>query len=80
MKVVFNGLLETRRKGCAACGQRRVGKSVFVMKKTYILPSGFTKEFVYGKPTEVTDEDARFLLSYTYQDDNGLRKVFEVVE
>lgn len=81
MKVVFNGVLETAKTGgCAVCGKRRVSTNNFVMKKDYILPSGLTKTFLVGKEEEVSDEDGRFLLSYTYQDANGLRKAFEEVK
>lgn len=80
MRVVFNGVIEHKKKGCAVCGHRSVSKSGFLMKKTYILPSGQSKTFVYGKPEEVSERDARFLLSYTYKDENGTRSVFELID
>lgn len=80
MKIVFNGIMERTVKGCSACGTRRVSNHHFSMTKTYILPSGQTKTFYMGKEEEVSEMDGKFLLSYTYEDQNGTRKAFEEVK
>lgn len=79
MKIMFNGLMEKRRKGCSVCGQKHTEMG-FAGSKTYILPSGITKTFRAGRCVEVKDEDAEFLLSYCYEKDGEVRKVFEVCD
>lgn len=80
MKVVFNGVLEKVSKGCNCKKQGNTGYG-FVSQKMYILPSGQTKTFIVGKPEEVSEQDAHFLLSYMYKDVNGdFREVFSKVE
>lgn len=78
MKVVFNGLLEKRSGGCN-CRRQSNGYS-FVNSRMYILPSGQQKTFYVGKPEEVTERDAQFLLSYKTTDPNGTRSVFSIVK
>lgn len=75
MKVVFNGVLETRKKssGCKCRGGGGT-KSTFVTSKSYILPSGRVQTFVLDHPVEVDDRDGKFLLSYSYTDTDGVRK------
>ena len=80
MRIVFNGIMERTVRGCSACGSRRVSNNHFTMTKTYILPSGQTKTFHTGVIEEVSEMDGRFLLSYTYEDQNGTRKAFEEVK
>lgn len=78
MKIVFNGFFEKRSKGCPVCG-KRITDNQFISMKSYILPSGITKTFRVGKPEEVNDEDANFLLSYKYKDAKGnVKQVFDI--
>lgn len=79
MKIMFNGVIEKRKKGCSVCGQKRTEMG-FSGSKTYILPSGITKTFRAGKCVEVKDEDADFLLSYRYEEGGEVRNVFEVCD
>ncbi len=79
MTIKFNGMTEKRKKGCSVCG-RRHSESGFSVSKTYILPSGVTETFRAGRCVEVKDEDARFLLSYQYEKDGQIHKVFEVCD
>lgn len=79
MRIQFNGITEKASHGCGACGRRRTD-TVFKTAKTYILPSGITKTFIAGRPEEVSQKDADFLLLYRYQTPEGeTRQVFEVV-
>ena len=79
MKVVFNGVLEKKSKGCNCKG--KTADASFVRTKMYILPSGKSMYFYLGKPEEVSEEDGNFLLSYIYKDINGdTRAVFSKVE
>lgn len=80
MKIVFNGIVETIKSGCGACGKRRVSGKSYVTTKTYILPSGLTKTFRVGEEQEVSDRDGQFLLSYQTEDENGTRSVFSEVK
>lgn len=79
MKIVFNGVIERRRKGCSVCG-KTVNSAGFTTTKTYILPSGITKTFRAGRVEEVQDMDAEFLLSYRYMDGKEEKSVFEVYD
>lgn len=78
MKVVFKGIVEKGRKGCPVCGKRR-SQYVYRSRRPYILPSGSTKTFRAGVPTEVTDTDGNFLLSLTYESQGEIRHAFEAV-
>ena len=79
MKVVFNGVLEKKSKGCNCKG--KTADASFVRTKMYILPSGKSIHFYVGKPVEVSERDGNFLLSYIYKDANGSqRAVFSKVE
>ena len=78
MKIVFNGILEKRTRGCNCKGGSK-SEYGFVSSKMYILPSGNTKTFYRGKVETVSDKDGEFLLSYRFQDANGYREVFSKV-
>lgn len=79
MKVVFNGLLE-KKQNSGGCNCKRQGSTYsFVNSRKYILPSGTTKTFFVGRPEEVSERDAKFLLSYRVTDANGTRGVFSKV-
>lgn len=79
MKVVFNGVMEKRTKGCNCKG--RTSEVGFVKSKLYIMPSGQSKMFHLGKTEEVSEQDGRFLLSYVYSDANGsTRAIFSEVK
>lgn len=80
MKIVFNGVLEEKKSGCGACGKRVTSKYSFTNSKRYILPSGATKTFYVGKVEEVSERDGQFLLSYVFNDGQGIRSVFSKVE
>ncbi len=77
MKIVFNGILEKRTGGCNC---KRNSEYGFVGSRMYILPSGLTKTFRVGVEEEVSEKDGTFLLSYRYEDANGLREVFSRVD
>ena len=82
MTVVFNGVLETKKKasGCKCRGGGGT-TSTFVKSKSYILPSGRVQTFTLDHPVEVDDRDGKFLLSYSYTDANGSRRsVFSEVQ
>lgn len=80
MKIVFNGMLEKITKGCNCKRQGNTGYG-FVSQRLFFLPSGTERVFTVGKPEEVNDRDAQFLLSYVYDDLNGAkREVFSKVE
>lgn len=53
---------------------------VFHSMKSYILPSGITKLFRAGKVEEVSDKDGEFLLSYQYEQNGEVKKVFDRVD
>lgn len=74
MKVKFNGMYQSIKKGCAPCGHRVKTDRTFVMQKSFILPSGMTKHFHVGEIYEVSEVDGNFLLSYSQVDKNGLRQ------
>lgn len=79
MKIQFNGIIEKASHGCGACGKKRTD-TVYKTSKTYILPSGITKTFIAGRPEEVSEKDAAFLLNYKYQTPEGaVKQVFEVM-
>lgn len=81
MKVKFNGILEKKSGGCIPCGAKRVSKQTMVTSKMYILPSGTSKRFWAGRTVEVSDDDGKFLMSFTYRDKDGQTKnVFTEVE
>lgn len=80
MKVVFNGLMETKSGGCSSCGKRKKTEQGFTTTKHYFLPSGREETFYMGRPVEVSDTDGAFLLSYETTDKNGTRKVFSRVD
>lgn len=77
MKVKFNGIVEKRRRGCKCRGGN--SETVFHSMKSYILPSGAMKLFRAGKVEEVSDGDGEFLLSYQYEQNGEVKKVFERV-
>lgn len=81
MKVVFNGVLETKTGGCVPCGTKRTSKHDLATSKFYILPSQTKKTFYVGRVEEVSDKDGEFLLSYTYTDKDGnLQHTFSRVD
>lgn len=74
-------MFEERESGCKPCGQRTVGKHIFATSRSFILPSGITKTFHIGEETDVSKMDGEFLLSYSYVDENGLKRdIFTEVE
>lgn len=80
MRIRFNGIVETRRRGCSACGKAHTTIGFRTTKK-YILPSGAFLTFRAGRCYEVSNEDAAFLMTYQYKDANGNTvPVFEVCD
>lgn len=71
MKVVFNGVLETKSGGCIPCGRKRASKQSMTTRKEYILPSGTRKTFYLGRTEEVLDSDGEFLVSITSPTTDG---------
>lgn len=74
MKVRFNGLYQSRKKGCAPCGHKVVGERVFLTSRGFILPSGITRSFHIGEEYDVSELDGNFLLSYSQVDKDGIRQ------
>lgn len=62
MKVVFNGVLESKSGGCVPCGRKRASKKTMVTRKKYYLQSGAEMWFYAGRPTEVSDIDGEHLI------------------
>lgn len=74
MKTIkFNGIMEGRRGGCSSCG-KSTSNGRLTTTKMFMLPSGAHVTFRAGHSQEVTDEDAAFLLSYSYIDKKGNRR------
>lgn len=69
MKVVFNGVLETKSSGCVPCQRKRTTKKSMTTRKEYIMPSGARKMFYIGRAEEVSDSDGEFLLSISTSND-----------
>lgn len=61
MRVVFKGLIE-QGKGCNCAGRK--SEKVLTTRKVYHLPSGASKTFIAGHPTEVSEDDGAFLMQY----------------
>lgn len=82
MKIKFNGALEKREKGgCKPCGRKGRSETVFLTSKSYILPSGQTRNFRMNEEVEVDDRDGEFLLSYVITDVNGQKRpLFEEIK
>lgn len=79
MKIKFTGIIESRAKGCGACGKHHADRT-FRTLKTYILPSGIIKTFFAGRVEEVSDGDGQFLLQFKYTTPQGeVKNVFEAV-
>lgn len=74
MKIRFNGMITKVTHGCAPCGHKVKGSSVFVTRKNFILPSGADRTFRIGEEYEVNDLDGNFLLSYSQVDKDGVRQ------
>lgn len=81
MKLIFNGVLETRIGGCSACGTKAKTTTKTAKSKSYYLPSGNTKTFIADREVEVADVDGEFLLQYLYTDEHGQKQhVFTKVD
>lgn len=80
MKVVFNGVLESKSGGCVPCGRKRASKKTMVTRKEYYLPSGITKMFYLGRAEEVSDEDGAFLISLNSVSDGLQQDTFTEVK
>lgn len=80
MRVVFNGLIETKTSGgCTSCGRAAKSTKRLTTTKTYFLPSGNEKTFIVGEVVDVSDKDGEFLLSYIEHTSDGTRRVFDKV-
>lgn len=79
MKLKFNGMMVKKgRAGCPVCGSGGTTRESFSITKRFVLPSGAVQSFRVGETYEVTEKDAKFLLSYG---ENGRGKnVFEVTK
>lgn len=77
MRVRFNGMFVNKTKksggGCGCHGTSASGR-VFLMHKTFVMPSGITKTFNVNEEYEVSDLDGNFLLSYSQVDKDGVRQ------
>ena len=74
MTIKFNGIIEKKTRGCPVCGKSKT-EMVFSTVKSFYLPSGRNQTFRVGKEYEVSEKDAKFLL--TYKSPKG--SAFEVV-
>lgn len=74
MKVRFNGMFKTIKKGCAPCGHRVTSGKAFLSTWNPILPSGAIITVHAGEVYEVNDTDGNFLLSYSQEDRDGVRQ------
>lgn len=72
MRVRFNGMYSKIRTGGCKCAGGGSSKMRFLMTRGLQLPSGRYMTFHYNEVYEVMDEDASFLLSYTYTDKDGM--------
>lgn len=63
MRIIYEGVLETRSGGCRPCGTKKASRRVMATRKEYTLLSGATKTFYLKRETEVSDEDGQFLLN-----------------
>ena len=79
MKVIFNGILEKKKRGGCNCSGKSKSTLRMLTSKTFILPSGVTRTFHAGQETEVEEEDGRFLLEYQYTENGEKKPVFTVV-
>lgn len=78
MKVMFNGIIEEKQKGCHVCSGR-TSHMQMMTHKSYYLPSGQQKTFRVGVAADVSDIDGEYLLSEEYKAADGkTRKVFEL--
>lgn len=76
MRVRFNGMFvnKSHSGGGCKCHGGSVGGRVFLTHKTFILPSGQTRNFSVNQEYEVSDVDGNFLLSYSQIDKDGVRQ------
>lgn len=74
MRVRFNGMFSTVKRGGCNCGGSTGSGRRFVVHKTFVLPSNRTMTFRVNEEYEVPDIDGNFLLSYSYTDKDGLRQ------
>lgn len=74
MKIRFNGLFKTVKKGCVPCGHKVASGRVFLSSWSPILPSGVIRTFHVGEEYEVSESDGSFLLSYSQVDKDGIRQ------
>ena len=73
MKIRFNGMYsKVGKSGCNCHGTHNGGKIAFLTHRSFVLPSNRQMSFHIDEVYEVSEEDARFLLSYTYTDKDGL--------
>lgn len=74
MKIRFNGMFRTIKKGCAPCGHKVVSGKAFLSTWSPILPSGVMRTFHVNEVYEVSEADGNFLLSYSQVDKDGVRQ------
>lgn len=72
MRLKFNGIYSKVQKGGCRCAGGGTTKTTFQTRRGFRLPSGRYITFHYGETYEITEEDASFLLSYTYTGKDGL--------
>ena len=76
MRVRFNGMfsVKSQHSGGCKCHGSTVGGKVFLVHKTFVLPSGAVRSFSVGEEYDVADVDGNFLLSYSHVDKDGVRQ------
>ncbi len=82
MKLKFNGIVQKKSKGgCSKCGQKSATSYRMMTSKMFILPSGRNVSCIAGREIEVSDDDAKFLLSYQSMGKDGkVHSAFTKVE
>lgn len=81
-KIKYTGMVGkvSKASGCSKCGNsKRAIKTQKIMRKTYLLPSGMAKEFVYGKVYDVTEADFNYLMEQSYEESGQTIHSFEEV-
>jgi len=80
MKIEFLGMYQEKSGGCPVCGKSKVSNVAFHRDKRIFLPTGRSIYFVVGKPEEVNELEAGFLLEQTYTSNGGTKIMFREVK
>lgn len=72
--------IEAKRSGCSSCRGNRIDNGSFSGSKREFLPSGQFVTFRVTRPVEVSDEDANYLLTLTYDYKGSKHNKYKLVE